>query len=118
MLHSSCLTTPPPNPTQHSHSSNPTQAKAGLADAAFATYRRMRRAGAAPNPWTFSMLLSACGRARQPERAAEVLDRLMPQVAWAALPPLCFSMLLHLLHCVLRFTKVRLGVLQIPTLRR
>lgn len=56
------------------------QAKAGLADAAFGTYRRMRRGGAAPTPWTFSMLVSACGRARRPGRASEVIDRLMPQV--------------------------------------
>ena len=56
------------------------QAKAGLADAAFETYHAMRAAGARSTSWTFSMLVSACSRAGQPERAAEVVERLMPQV--------------------------------------
>lgn len=58
------------------------QAKAGLPDAAFETYRRMRAAQAAPTSWTFSILVSACGRAGQPQRAAEVVERLMPQVGY------------------------------------
>ena len=69
-----------PKPDACLHSCTCRQAKAGQPDAAFATYRRMLAAGAAPNSWTFSMLVSACGRGRQPARASEVVERLMPQV--------------------------------------
>lgn len=56
------------------------QAKAGLADEAFATYRAMRAEGQRPTTWTFSSLLAACGRAGRAQRAAEVVARMMPQV--------------------------------------
>ncbi len=69
-----------PRPDAGPRSRTNRQAKAGQPDAAFATYRRMLAAGAAPNSWTFSMLVSACGRGRQPARASEVVERLMPQV--------------------------------------
>lgn len=76
--------TPAPLPAPGLRKSAPApahpQAKAGQPDAAFATYRRMLAAGATPNSWTFSMLVSACGRARQPGRASDVVERLMPQV--------------------------------------
>ena len=77
------LPLPPASPT--------TQAKACQPDAAFATYRRMLAAGASPNSWTFSMLISACGRARQPARAAEVVERLMPQVRFTPFFLVSFS---------------------------
>ena len=70
---------PHPLPPPHTH-----QAKAGLVDAAFATYEAMLASSASPRcrptSWTFCILVAACGRAGQAERAADVVTRLMPQV--------------------------------------
>jgi hypothetical protein len=49
-------------------------------DAALSTYAAMRAAGQRPTTWTFSMLAAAAGRAGRPAVAAEVVERLMPQV--------------------------------------
>ncbi|KAL4443287.1 hypothetical protein ABPG75_011024 [Micractinium tetrahymenae] len=71
----------------------PPQAKAALPDEAFATYRAMLAAGVAPTPHTFSILVSACGRARQPQRAADVVERLMPQAGVAPQLPVWNALL-------------------------
>lgn len=61
------------------HSLMDVQAKAALPDAAFDTYRAMLAAGVAPSHTTFSILMTACGRAGDHRRAAEVMEKLMPQ---------------------------------------
>ncbi|KAL4423402.1 hypothetical protein ABPG77_009980 [Micractinium sp. CCAP 211/92] len=75
------------------HSLMACQAKAALPDEAFATYRAMLAAGVRPTPHTFSMLVSACGRARQPRRAADVVERLMPQAGIAPQLPVWNALL-------------------------
>lgn len=49
------------------------QSKAALVDEAFATYAKMRQLGLQINSHTLTILASACGRARQPTRALDVL---------------------------------------------
>lgn len=61
------------------------QAKAGLPDAAFDTYRELLALGLRPSAQTFAILVAACGRGRQAQRAAEVMARDMPQVRALAL---------------------------------
>ncbi|GAB4818641.1 hypothetical protein N2152v2_005687 [Parachlorella kessleri] len=68
-------------------------AKAVLPDACFATYRSMLAAELRPTATSFAILMSACGRAGDHGRAADVMERLMPQAGVAPTTAIWNSML-------------------------
>ncbi|KAK9809969.1 hypothetical protein WJX72_002793 [[Myrmecia] bisecta] len=60
------------------HSLMDCQAKAGLVDEAFASFKLLHQHGLRPDTTSYNILVSACARAGLPFRAQEVVEKLMP----------------------------------------
>lgn len=59
------------------------QAKAVMLEETFATFQKMKAEGIGASTMTLSLLLSACKRAKQPQKALQIITELTQQ-GWTA----------------------------------